>query len=168
MEAVDCQPDFCLDLFEPSGHGRRRRAIADHNKNHTNSLTDYTRFKENIEYSVLLPGDYDQMKYQDDDQCKSFILISGLLALLLTLSTILVSTMKPKFYVFFEKKKFKDFMKSINFYRKIELLLNCFSLLLNFLSFQSCSLVTKIQNFNRKTIDDYIPSKGYAGRAVLQ
>lgn len=92
MEAVDCQPDFCLDLFEPSGHGRRRRAIANHtDKNHTNSLTDFTKFKENIEYSVMLPGDYDQMKYQDDDQCKSFIMISGLLALLLTLSTILVS-----------------------------------------------------------------------------
>lgn len=91
MEAVDCQPDFCLDLFEPSGHGRKRRAIADHtDRNHTNALTDFTKFKENIEYSVMLPGDYDQMKYQDGDQCKNFIMISGLLALLLTLSTILV------------------------------------------------------------------------------
>lgn len=97
MEAVDCQPDFCLDLFEPSGHGRRRRAIADHrDKNHTNTVTDFTKFKENIEYSVMLPGDYDQMKYQDGDQCKNFILISGLLALLLTLSTILVIKMISK------------------------------------------------------------------------
>lgn len=91
MEAVDCQPDFCIDLFEPSGHGRKRRAIADQtDKNHTNSLTEFTKFKENIEYSVMLPGEYDQMKYQDPDQCKNFILISGLLALLLTMSTILV------------------------------------------------------------------------------
>lgn len=91
MEAVDCQPDFCLDLFEPSGHGRKRRAIADkYDKNHTNALTEFTKFKENIEYSVMLPGEYDQMKYQDADQCKNFILISGLLALLLTMSTILV------------------------------------------------------------------------------
>lgn len=36
------------------------------------------------------------------------------------------------------------------------------------MSFQSCALVSKIQNFNGKTIDDYVPSKGYAGRAVLQ
>lgn len=92
MEAVDCQPDFCLDLFEPSGHGRKRRAISHQtNKNNTNSITDSTKFKENIEYSVMLPGEYDQMRYQDPDQCKNFILISGLLALLLTLSTILVS-----------------------------------------------------------------------------
>lgn len=92
MEAVDCQPDFCLDLFEPSGHGRRRRAIEDHtDKNHTNGLTEFTKFKENIEYAVTLPGEYDQMKYQDGDQCKNFILISGLLASLLTLSTLLVS-----------------------------------------------------------------------------
>lgn len=91
MEAVDCQPDFCLDLFEPSGHGRKRRSIADQNDtNNTNSVTEFAKFKENIEYSVMLPGDYDQMKYQDTDQCKNFILISGLLALLLTLSTILV------------------------------------------------------------------------------
>lgn len=91
MEAVDCQPDFCIDLFEPSGHGRKRRAIADQNDNNTNALTEFTKFKENIEYSVMLPGEYDQMKYQDPDQCKNFILISGLLALLLTMSTILVS-----------------------------------------------------------------------------
>lgn len=99
MEAVDCQPDFCLDLFEPSGHGRRRRAIADNNDtNHTNALTEFTKFKENIEYSVTLPGDYDQMKYQDGDQCKNFILISGLLASLLTLSTLLVSVSQRKLF----------------------------------------------------------------------
>lgn len=99
MEAIDCQPDFCLDLFEPSGHGRRRRHLAD-NSTHghegeqeeiTNSTIDYTKFKENIEYSVLLPGEFDHLKgFQDPDQCKNFVLISGLLALLLTLSTILV------------------------------------------------------------------------------
>lgn len=95
MEPSDCQPDFCLDLFEPSGHGRKRRAIAhESNKNHTNGITEFTKFKENIEYSVTLPGEYDQVKYQDGDQCKNFILISGLLALLLTFSTILVRILK--------------------------------------------------------------------------
>lgn len=97
MEAVDCQPDFCLDLFEPSSHGRRRRAISHQtDQNNSNSITDFTRFKENIEYSVMLPGEYDQMRYQDPDQCRNFILISGLLALLLTLSTILVIFMIQK------------------------------------------------------------------------
>lgn len=62
-----------------------------HSEENNNSSIEYTKFKENIEYSVLLPGDFDHMKgYQDSDQCKNFILISGLLALLLTLSTILV------------------------------------------------------------------------------
>lgn len=107
MEAVDCQPDFCLDLFEPSGHGRRRRAIFNQtNKNNTNSIIDYTKFKENIEYSVMLPGDYDQLRYQDPDQCKNFILISGLLALLLTLSTILVIIHIFIFYYFILHRKY--------------------------------------------------------------
>lgn len=35
-------------------------------------------------------------------------------------------------------------------------------------STQSCALVSKIQSFGRKTIDDFVPTKGYAGRAVLQ
>lgn len=100
MEAVDCQPDLCLDLFEPTGHGRKRRALPDNSNTTMNALTDYKKFKENIEYSVFLPGEFDQMKYQDQDQCKNFILISGLLAMLLTLSTILVS-----FHLFSNKIK---------------------------------------------------------------
>lgn len=93
MEAIDCQPDFCLDLFEPSGHGRRKRTprLTSSHKS-SNSTIEYTKFKENIEYTVLMPGEYDQLRgFQDSDQCKNFILISGLLALLLTMSTILVS-----------------------------------------------------------------------------
>lgn len=65
MDAVDCQPDFCLDLFEPSGHGRKRREVpsSKDDKPHADALTQkyndttqYTRFKENIEYTVLMPG----------------------------------------------------------------------------------------------------------------
>lgn len=92
MEASDCQPDFCLDLFEPSGHGRRKRTPGLlPGKNDTNSSTEYTRFKENIEYTVIMPGEFDQLKGVDPDQCKNFVLISGLLAMLLAFSTILVS-----------------------------------------------------------------------------
>lgn len=91
MEAVDCQADFCLDLFEPSGHGRKRRHLANSNENSTNAVTEFAKFKENIEYSVILPGEYDQQKYNEHDPCRNFMMISGLLALLLTLSTILVS-----------------------------------------------------------------------------
>ncbi|XP_055682163.1 uncharacterized protein LOC129789391 isoform X2 [Lutzomyia longipalpis] len=83
MEAADCQPDFCLDLFEPSGHGRRRRAIADKN------ATEFTKFKENIEYTVIMPGDYETLKSNQGDQCRSFLFISALLSFLLALSTII-------------------------------------------------------------------------------
>lgn len=65
MDAADCQPDFCLDLFEPSGHGRKRRevALSRDTKPRTEALTQkyndttqFTKFKENIEYTVLMPG----------------------------------------------------------------------------------------------------------------
>lgn len=84
MDATDCQPDFCLDLYEPSGHGRRRRHI-------DTNTTEYTKFKENIEYTVTVPGEYDDLRYAESDQCRHFVIISILLAVLLALSTILVS-----------------------------------------------------------------------------
>ncbi|XP_059618623.1 uncharacterized protein LOC132263069 isoform X2 [Phlebotomus argentipes] len=83
MEAADCQPDFCLDLFEPSGHGRKRRAISDKN------ATEFTKFKENIEYTVIMPGDYESLKSNQSDQCRSFLFISALLSFLLALSTVI-------------------------------------------------------------------------------
>lgn len=114
MDAADCQPDFCLDLFDPTGnnkrkeiktlmeiyenlsnnfpstgHGRKRRAIdhEDHN------ATEYTKFKENLQYTVLMPGEMsNEVKFRESsDQCRNFVMISGLLAGLLALSTIIVS-----------------------------------------------------------------------------
>lgn len=92
MDATDCQPDFCLDLYEPSGHGRRRRSI------NTNT-TEYTKFKENIEYTVTVPGEYDEIRYADNEQCRHFVIISILLSVLLALSTILVSSNIKPFYI---------------------------------------------------------------------
>jgi hypothetical protein len=70
-----------------SGHGRRRRA-EDRNS------TEYTKFKENLEYTVIMPGEYESaVKFDDSvEGCKSFVMISGLLAGLLALSTIIVSS----------------------------------------------------------------------------
>ena len=108
MDAADCQPDFCLD-FDPNGgnsksksfslllqqlykhifigHGRKRREIEDRN------ATEYTKFKENLEYTVIMPGEFNkEMKFYDSaEQCKNFVMISGLLAGLLALSTLIVS-----------------------------------------------------------------------------
>ncbi|XP_037032690.1 uncharacterized protein LOC119071756 [Bradysia coprophila] len=86
MESADCQPDFCLDLYEPSGHGRRRRDLSN------SSLTEYTKFKENIEYTVIMPGDYSTLD-ANSEQCKHFVLISLLLAVLLAFATILACTL---------------------------------------------------------------------------
>ncbi|XP_052898057.1 uncharacterized protein LOC128304858 [Anopheles moucheti] len=86
MDAMDCQPDFCLDMYEPSKRlGRRRR------DEHSRNRTEYTKFKENIEYTVIMPGEYDDaMRYQQNpEQCKNFVVISGLLAALLALSTVI-------------------------------------------------------------------------------
>uniref|UniRef100_A0A336L5G1 CSON005194 protein n=1 Tax=Culicoides sonorensis TaxID=179676 RepID=A0A336L5G1_CULSO len=106
MDASDCQPDFCLDLYEPTGnnkrHGRRRRT-ADQN------ATDYTRFKENIAYSVIMPGENDSGPMsikQSMEQCKNVVGISGVLAALLALSTIITCRLASKLYK--AKKPFND------------------------------------------------------------
>lgn len=64
--------DFCLDLFEPSGHGRKRKRQVEGNSvlghdderlpkaerliKRFNDSTPYTKIKENIEYTVMMPG----------------------------------------------------------------------------------------------------------------
>ena len=74
------------------------------------NTTEYTKFKENIEYTVIMPGEYDgKVKYQDStEQCKNFVLISGLLAALLALSTIIVSSIKLKAIFLLKTLLFSD------------------------------------------------------------
>ena len=62
--------DFCLDLFEPSGHGKRKRRTPGSDDEAPenflprterlvkkyNDSTQFTKFKENIEYTVMMPG----------------------------------------------------------------------------------------------------------------
>lgn len=69
------------------GHGRRRRST-DRNS------TEYTRFKENIAYSVIMPGEENSGPMsikQSYEQCKNVVGVTGVLAALLALSTIIVS-----------------------------------------------------------------------------
>lgn len=164
MDAADCQPDFCLDLFDPSGnnkskynqshilnmldnniccfnagHGRKRRAIDDRN------ATEYAKFKENLEYTVLMPGEFSNgVKLQDQtEQCKNFVMISALLAGLLALSTIIVRNLRKT-------------------------LIHQFQMNDSILFSQTCGLASKLQGSGRKTIGNDYSNQGYAGRAVLQ
>jgi len=70
------------------GNGRRRRSLEP-----DRNATEYTKFKENIEYTVIMPGEYDNdFNLRDTtDQCRNFVFISTLLAILLALSTVIVS-----------------------------------------------------------------------------
>nr|CAD7257884.1 unnamed protein product [Timema shepardi] len=97
MDAADCQPEYCLDLFEPSGHGRRRRSFSTNASyvepqaqaltNHYNTTTQFAKFNENIEYTVLMPGDFYRRAPMLDVSCNTFLVISSVLGCLLFLSS---------------------------------------------------------------------------------
>lgn len=85
---------YKIHLSLNTGHGRKRRAIEHEDKN----VTEYTKFKENLQYTVLMPGELtNEVKYRESgDQCRNFVMISGLLAGLLALSTIIVSYLRNR------------------------------------------------------------------------
>lgn len=92
MDVEDCIPDLCLDIYEPSGHGRRKRRHLNHLANNTD---EFTRFKENIAYSVIIPGSYGDGEHgRESDQCRNIIMLSILLTVVVAICSILV-------YVFF-------------------------------------------------------------------
>lgn len=96
MDPADCQPDFCLDLFEPSGHGRRRRDVeaieiveapdlpVDLKKQ--NATIQYTKIKENLEYTVLMPGEFYHRTAAMESSCSTFLAVAAILGCLLFLS----------------------------------------------------------------------------------
>lgn len=100
MEPQDCQPDFCLDLFEPSGHGKRRRRMTEEGGffprvermiQSYNDSTPITKFKENIEYTVMMPDDvYDKMAAGLEGSCGSFLYVASGLGVLLVLSALMM------------------------------------------------------------------------------
>ncbi|XP_034180401.1 uncharacterized protein LOC117604448 [Osmia lignaria lignaria] len=102
MEPQDCQPDFCLDLFEPSGHGKRRKRFLEETANdflprverlikEYNDSTPYTKFKENIEYTVMMPDElYQKVAAGLDNSCGSFLYVATGLGALLVLSALIM------------------------------------------------------------------------------
>lgn len=99
MEPLDCQPDFCLDLYEPSGHGRRKRREVDNSKkDKATSLmehlvhngTQFTKIKENLEYTVLMPGEFFHKSAVVESSCSTFLVIAAILGCLLFLSAFIM------------------------------------------------------------------------------
>lgn len=85
-----------MDLFEPSGHGRRRKRHANGNGNGTAltsaddaadrsaNATNFAKFKENIEYTVIMPEDiYHGSPATAEKGCGTFLALSGVLGCLL-------------------------------------------------------------------------------------
>ncbi|XP_063535188.1 uncharacterized protein LOC134745143 isoform X1 [Cydia strobilella] len=98
MDAADCQPDYCLDLFEPSGHGRRRRSLPDASDIHNitsaamvadNGTTPFTRFKENLEYTVVMPGELFH-RTPLEGTCATSMMVAAALGALLFMSALLM------------------------------------------------------------------------------
>ncbi|XP_054016215.1 uncharacterized protein LOC128896778 [Hylaeus anthracinus] len=101
MEPQDCQPDFCLDLFEPSGHGKRRKRTLEVASEHLskdkrsikeyNDSTPFTKFKENIEYTVMMPNDlYQKVAAGLENSCGNFLYVATGLGVLLVLSALIM------------------------------------------------------------------------------
>ncbi|XP_066587536.1 uncharacterized protein [Prorops nasuta] len=105
MEPHDCQPDFCLDLFEPSGHGKRRKRRSGQEggseplpklehlvkRYNDSSSSPFTKFKENIEYTVMMPDDlYDKVAAGLEGSCGNFLYVATGLGALLVLSAFIM------------------------------------------------------------------------------
>ncbi|XP_034474110.1 uncharacterized protein LOC117781456 [Drosophila innubila] len=100
IDMADCTPDFCVDLYEPSGHGRRRRQIESttsrsttpkmqrpHSVSNTTSGSEFKRFKENIEYTVIMPGQVDKkmgLLIDLTQHCRGALLISSFFVFMIT------------------------------------------------------------------------------------
>lgn len=99
INRVTCDfQEYCLDLFEPSGHGRRRKRHI--NTNSTAILssaadalnaTNFAKFKENIEYTVIMPDDiYHGSPVTAENNCGTFLALSGVLGCLLFVAALIL------------------------------------------------------------------------------
>lgn len=105
MEAIDCQPDFCLDLFEPSGHGRKKRnaeIIEIVEQTHLPALaqngTQFTKIKGNLEYTVLMPGEFYHRNPGLEGSCSTFLVVAAILGALLFLSAFIMCWLATKLH----------------------------------------------------------------------
>ncbi|XP_060535294.1 uncharacterized protein LOC132707445 [Cylas formicarius] len=104
MEAVDCQPDFCLDLYEPAGHGRRRRRdvmnaeIVEVTAAQNMSSTQFKKIEGNLEYTVLMPGEFLERTAALESSCGTFLVIAAILGCLLFMSAFIMCWLASKLH----------------------------------------------------------------------
>ncbi|XP_072382491.1 uncharacterized protein [Diabrotica undecimpunctata] len=105
MEPIDCQPDFCLDLFEPSGHGRKKRSaeIVEiispvDGMSHDHNATQFTKIKGNLEYTVLMPGEFYHKSQSIEGSCSTFLIVAAILGALLFLSAFVMCWLATKLH----------------------------------------------------------------------
>ncbi|ENN73640.1 hypothetical protein YQE_09886, partial [Dendroctonus ponderosae] len=111
MESVDCPPDFCLDLYEPTAHGRRRRrrrdtaevievvepANSEVGLQRYNS-THFTKINGNLEYTVLMPGELFEKASAIEGSCSTFLAIAAILGCLLFMAAFLMCWLASKLH----------------------------------------------------------------------
>lgn len=84
-----------------TGHGRKRRSLPDASHTHNitssalvsdNNSTPFTRFKENLEYTVVMPGELFH-RTPLEATCATSMMIAVALGALLFMSALLVSSL---------------------------------------------------------------------------
>ncbi|XP_057671872.1 uncharacterized protein LOC130903662 [Diorhabda carinulata] len=105
MEATDCQPDFCLDLYEPSGHGRKKRKAniveviqQPDGSSYKYNSTHFTRIQGNLEYTVLMPGEFYHRTQSIEGSCSTFLVVAAILGALLFLSAFIMCWLATKLH----------------------------------------------------------------------
>ncbi|UYV81091.1 hypothetical protein LAZ67_19002747 [Cordylochernes scorpioides] len=95
VEAVDCLPEFCIDLYHPSGHGRRRRRAG--NGSWWPLAGDSASVGENVGLSVVLPPSRQSHPDVPRPGCTTYMALSAVLGLLAvcTLACALVYRRSP-------------------------------------------------------------------------
>lgn len=85
MEAADCSPDFCMDLYESSGHGRKRRNLQSRiNETKSEKIdlinekeNEFTKFTENLKYTVVMPKEIDTSdSSHNPNNCRNTVFVT--------------------------------------------------------------------------------------------
>ncbi|XP_022235821.1 uncharacterized protein LOC111083531 [Limulus polyphemus] len=125
IDPADCIADFCLDLFQPSGHGKKKRSIPNETqyflefprmplhrnvplKSTDGTTSDSANIGENIGITIVVPGD--EKKLVDGNSvsgfnCTSFLALSGALGCMFFFAAILAGSMARKVHRLLQERR---------------------------------------------------------------